>query len=212
MKIALVGAPGSGKSSIGDALCGETGAKLSFAAGVKEEVAEVIQPFVRGYVERGILAGVDKLLELMGMPPGLMKADFIPGGYPEGFIVEDMNDPEVKDGFRTLLQMWGTEFRRAQDPDYWVKRAQTKLARLVAEGFDPIVIDDCRFPNEYAMLKSEGFHFVRLESGPTTRPLTGAQAEHESERYWPSFNVDLVLDFQEGPEVQAERIVKALGE
>jgi hypothetical protein len=50
---------------------------------------------------------------------------------------------EVKSKYRRLMQYWGTDIRRALDPDYWCKR--------LIQNIDPsknYVITDCRFDNE----------------------------------------------------------------
>lgn len=47
---------------------------------------------------------------------------------------------------RALLQWWGTEYRRAEDPDYWVKKLAARIERE-APAF--AVISDLRFPNEF---------------------------------------------------------------
>jgi transposase-like protein len=44
---------------------------------------------------------------------------------------------------RHLLQWWGTEYRRAQDPDYWVKKL---VARVQADQPRFALIADVRFP------------------------------------------------------------------
>lgn len=184
MNFALIGAPGSGKSSIADAL----GVRMSFADGVRREVAAVLLPVVR-------------------------LASQFPDDVSFDGILESMTRPNEKDSFRPLLQVWGTDFRRAQDPDYWCRALEARIRRSMAEDSSRrLVIDDCRFPNEYNLLKSFGFKFVGLESGANTRPLSGAQLAHESERYWPRFSVDLVLDYKPGPEVQAQRILALMGE
>lgn len=46
---------------------------------------------------------------------------------------------------RPLLQKWGTEFRRTQDPDYWVKKI---LARIQEEKPQVAFLTDMRFLNE----------------------------------------------------------------
>lgn len=46
--------------------------------------------------------------------------------------------------YRPLLQRWGTEYRRAEDPNYWVKEWARR--RALIDG--PVVATDCRFPNE----------------------------------------------------------------
>lgn len=190
MNYALVGAPGSGKSSIADAL----GVRMSFADGVKREVANVLGPITQ-----------DQIGRTMGVPP-----EFWPTAQKNAdAIFEDMHNPAIKDVYRELLQLWGTELRRAQDVDYWVKTLIAQVDRSTAEDASRVhVVDDCRFPNEYAALRQRGFKFVRLEAGANTRPLTGTQAAHASEQYWPLFNVDLVLDYQQGAGVQAQRIIQ----
>ncbi|MCZ2108547.1 MAG: hypothetical protein LC118_03085 [Dehalococcoidia bacterium] len=192
MNFALIGAPGSGKSSIADAL----GVRMSFADGVRREVAGYLGPILQMHS--------DEIRELL---------DLWSSGVTHSDILRYMTDPITKDAFRPLLQVWGTDFRRAQDPDYWCRALETRIRRSMAEDSSRrLVVDDCRFPNEYNLLKSLGFKFVTLESGANTRPLSGAQLAHESERYWPRFSVDLVLDYKPGPGVQAQRILALMGE
>lgn len=171
--IVLVGEPGSGKSTIGEALLTlARGFRVSFAGPLKDELAFMLAP------------------NLSGVRRTLRRA---------------MDDPATKDKYRPLLQALGS-FRRAEDAEYWVRMV---LARIRDDTF--YVIDDCRYANEADALMRLGFKFVRLESGETTRPLEGAQAEHESERDWPSFRVHLVLSYEKGPAHQAGRIARAFG-
>ena len=158
---------------------------MSFADGVRQEVAQALFRVVNLYSEFQY--------------------------YPAD-LVDEMVDPSVKDVFRPLLQVWGTDFRRAQDPDYWVRALEARIDRSFAEDRTrTLVVDDARFPNEFELLRSRGFKFVRLESGASTRPLTGAQLAHESERHWPTEPVDLVLPYTPGPAAQATRILRAFG-
>jgi hypothetical protein len=76
----------------------------------------------------------------------------------------------VSMSYRKLLQLWGTEYRRKQDPDYWVKRLESKLA-----GLEKAVIDDVRFPNEVELIKRLGGKVIRID-----RPQL-AESSHESE-------------------------------
>ena len=58
---------------------------------------------------------------------------------------------------RWLLQQWGTELRRAQDEDYWVKNG---IERAQAEwdfgGADLIIFTDVRFENEAQAIRDAG--------------------------------------------------------
>lgn len=80
----------------------------------------------------------------------------IPDGFHEPFEhriyskeekVAFINRNKKSSELRGVLQWWGTEFRRAQDPDYWVKKTVT---RINEEKPQVAVITDMRFPNETA--------------------------------------------------------------
>jgi hypothetical protein len=80
------------------------------------------------------------------------------------------------------------EAERKLDVNYWVN---VLLNRIGAEDLDPnIVVDDLRFPNEAAALRSNGFYLVRIDCPLAVRmaraQLVGGYvsihgAEHESE-------------------------------
>ena len=65
-----------------------------------------------------------------------------------------MDDPLCPLGKqRTLLQWWGGEFRRKQDPEYWIK----KLAEQIAEDKPEIaLITDLRYKNEFDFCRQYG--------------------------------------------------------
>jgi hypothetical protein len=71
--------------------------------------------------------------------------------------VRDINYPAGKQ--RALLQWWGTEYRRAQDPDYWVKRTAERISQ---DSADVAVISDLRFFNEFEYVKANGYA-VRID-------------------------------------------------
>ena len=76
---------------------------------------------------------------------------------------------------RRILQWWGTEYRRAQDPDYWTKAWARKISQ-----YDPntthILIDDVRFINELTTIKEQGGLIVKIE-----RPGFNGANNHASE-------------------------------
>ena len=58
-----------------------------------------------------------------------------------------------------LLQWWGTEYRRFQDPDYWVN----KLCVSIPSTLDVALITDVRFVNEAECIKNRGGYNVKIE-------------------------------------------------
>ncbi len=82
----------------------------------------------------------------------------------------DMSDPkcQTKHGKQSaLLQYWGTEVRRAEDPFYWVKKVD---ARVMAEQPQIALLSDMRFWNEfYWVLANKGYP-VKVERIGYTDP------------------------------------------
>ena len=76
---------------------------------------------------------------------------------------------------RRILQWWGTEYRRAQDPDYWTKAWGRKISQYNVENMD-ILVDDVRFINELNVIKEHGDLIVKIE-----RPGFDGANNHASE-------------------------------
>lgn len=76
---------------------------------------------------------------------------------------------------RRILQWWGTEYRRTEDPDYWTKAWTKKI-----EGFDldniHILIDDVRFMNELDTVRAKDGLIIKIE-----RPGFNGAGNHASE-------------------------------
>jgi len=55
-----------------------------------------------------------------------------------------------------LLQWWGTDYRRASNPDYWIYRTGEIIARKINQTPAPLLalIPDTRFSNEIDMIRS----------------------------------------------------------
>lgn len=76
---------------------------------------------------------------------------------------------------RRILQWWGTEYRRSQDPDYWTKAWGRKIEQLDLEQMH-VLIDDVRFMNELRVIKQHGGLIVKIE-----RPGFDGANNHASE-------------------------------
>ena len=76
---------------------------------------------------------------------------------------------------RRLLQWWGTEYRRAQDPDYWTKAWSRKIDQFDIENIH-VLVDDVRFMNELNTIREHGGLIVKIE-----RPGFSGANNHASE-------------------------------
>lgn len=93
---------------------------------------------------------------------------------------------EHKDKFRTILQWWGTEFRRDMShKEYWTSRLIQKCVKLKHEGCEFILIPDTRFHNEADVIKNVGGLLVRV-----TRNTLATVDNHPSEREQLEIKVD----------------------
>ncbi len=63
---------------------------------------------------------------------------------------------------RQLHQYWGTEYRRAQDDMYWVKKGMDMIVEAQGTGADAVIFRDLRFPNEYDMIGALGGYRVKV--------------------------------------------------
>lgn len=78
---------------------------------------------------------------------------------------------------RHAMQTIGTEWGRDLiSPDLWIRAWQAALAKVPADV--PVVVDDCRFPNEADAVIAAGGLVVRIE-----RPGAGTASVHASEGY-----------------------------
>lgn len=164
--VAFCGAAGSGKDAAASVLIERGYAKRSFAEDLRHEVrSALVIPEYRSSVWRL-------------MPFALQRALF-------ACLTLGELDPWAKPTsprMRRVLQLWGTEFRRAQDPDYWVR---AEAASLPTHG--RFVYTDVRFPNEERFMRQLGAAVYRVER-------SGVEGNgHVSESYFRAFDVAGVI-------------------
>ena len=133
-------------------------------------------------------------------------------------FVSDHQDIQDRPGqtdvtVRRILQWWGTEYRRSQDPDYWTKAWGRKIEQLNLEHMH-VLIDDVRFMNELRVIKEHGGLIVKIE-----RPGFDGANNHASETSLDEYHDwDEVLlndgsleEFEEKVEQLAERLMAVTG-
>jgi hypothetical protein len=96
--------------------------------------------------------------------------------FQEAGIMPEWVEAVYEGKQRSILQWWGTDYRRKQDPEYWTSRLKKTF---VQQEPDIAFVTDVRFPNEAAMIHELGGFVVRVTR--TTPPDIEVE-EHESER------------------------------
>lgn len=67
---------------------------------------------------------------------------------------------------RETVQLWGTEYRREQDDDYWVNRARCTIRKIKPEK---VLFTDTRFLNEFVYAEQLGCEFWKIiPAGPAS--------------------------------------------
>ena len=121
--------------------------------------------------------------------------------FPLGRVIPDwvVPDPNPEISVQTplgkhpkLLQWWGTEYRRAQDPAYWVKQWKASINPQA----DIVLTTDMRFHNEAAAIKeASGYtvNVVRLNQDGIPYVDPSRSATHASEIELDGYNYDHII-------------------
>lgn len=80
-----------------------------------------------------------------------------------GVSIEEIN--KNKDRWRMLMQWYGTEYRRWDDPDYWVKKLYAKILDLkrADKKIKLVIVADVRFKNEANHIVDVGGELWRVK-------------------------------------------------
>lgn len=193
--IGLTGPAGSGKDTVAQLLhthC--NGYTLAFADALRDEVASAfcIEPAMltqRETKEHPLSAlALHRCLDHAFV--SRMAAHFRQG-WGAGGIVGEVLDLAAPRSPRQIMQWWGTEYRRAQQPNHWVTRAAAHVH--AAHGFIPralFVLTDVRFTEEVALVRRLGGQIWQIK-----RPGCGVPAgAHVSEVTGADFVPDVVIN------------------
>lgn len=177
MRLALIGKMFSGKTTAARYLVDTYNFHhLSFGDGVKENAAAMLNAFC----------------EEEDLPPN--------------WTLDTINANKANPIVRHLLQFTGGEIGRQLigDEYMWIDKVLSKVGKIEAKTPEAnIVIDDCRYENEYDVLKAAGFTIVRVQQSDLNRmtlmqkryPNTWqAVASHPSETSLDNHSTDAIIN------------------
>lgn len=164
MIVGLTGKMGSGKTTVADHLVSRGFTKVNFKDGLVEEMKRVFPNLLNEiqYEYRDKHYTID---DLFLFKPPLMRA---------------------------LMQNYGTEVRRGDNPNYWVDKWMEKVREVISSG-GRVVTDDVRFLNEAKALKDYDGFIIKIERTDITDTGT-----HTSEIEMNSIKPDYVVSVNKG--------------
>ena len=191
MNISFIGISGkmaSGKDTLADLLEKEVNkeiSRISFGELIRIEINEVLES-LREESVREKFAEVD-LEDVVNLADILGENDIF------------NRSPES----RKALQYWGTEVRRKQDGDYWIKRMKRFISEKIEEGCF-VFLTDARFPVEVDLVKELDGLVLRLESDEEKRKdrvklrdgieVTEEALNHVSERALDNYYFENIIE------------------
>lgn len=191
--IAVSGKMGAGKDTIAPLLMEKMNPNgknvhMSFADPLRTEINEIIDSNAYADDEGDYLYKMRCTMDDAPSQEILIQARLlaIRAIHDEGAVTAADHTPSM----RRLLQWWGTDVRRAEDPDYWVKRAMRMIMAAIHDG-DSVYITDARFTNELDAIHAAGGKIIRIDVNEDIRSdrilhrdgvrPTRAQLDHPSE-------------------------------
>lgn len=179
--IGLTGRPGSGKDSCAEALATWGFHRVAFADALRIEVAAAWRVDMRMLTDRAT-----KEVPLPGLAIGMCNdPQFVLWALDHDHSIHEPRSA------RWTLQRWGSDFRRAMDPDYWVRIVHRWAGRQIGIGLNRLAITDVRLPNEAAMVRHMGGWLVRVHR-PDLPAMAADTASHSSEAHG-AMAVDAVI-------------------
>ncbi|PWG66736.1 hypothetical protein DF196_02200 [Bifidobacterium callitrichidarum] len=87
-------------------------------------------------------------------------------------VIKDAHDRS--NTMRTVLQLWG-EHQREDDDSYWCDRFAESYRKNMRQ---PVMVTDCRYPNELDMIHKLGGYVVRLDASSAARARRLLNRDH----------------------------------
>lgn len=170
--IGLTGQPDAGKDSVAAVLCAAQWRSIAFADALRVEVAGAW-----GIDQRLLTDRKHKESSTPQLAAGLAgNASWLRWAAVNGHSLAQPRSP------RWVMQQWGTEFRRAADPLYWVKHVIYWVQYQRQHHAVNLVVTDVRFADEAQALRSLGGRIVRVHR-PGATALAADTAKHGSEQH-----------------------------
>lgn len=179
--VALTGPAGAGKDTVADYMVEHHGyTKMAFADALRDEVGRAFDVSIQLLTHPETKDHPMSALALRRC----MNYEFV------HHVRQGRNDDPYKPRSpRQILQWWGTDYRRAQEPHYWIDVFMTRFVKAHSEGKQRFVVTDVRTGKEAELLRELGASLWQINR-PGFDPQPGA---HSTETTGAEFNPDQLL-------------------
>lgn len=187
--IGLCGYAGAGKDSAADVLVRHAGfERMGWADTLRAEVAEAYGVSVADLIHRSTKETPAQCFSLLRGPHPFRAAVVLAQGHQDSFgdITSFLDAPRSP---REIMQWWGTEYRRAEDPNYWTRQVLARIRGRRQQGQARFVLTDCRFANEVETLRAMGGQLWQV-----VRPQAAPECPHASATDGSQFAPAAVID------------------
>ena len=189
--IGLCGLAGVGKDTVAELLATHCGAaRIAFADALRAEIctAYSLDPVYltrRETKEHPITAlALSRCLD--GRFVQRMRSHFASGLHPGGMVGDEI-DLDAPRSPRQIMQWWGTEYRRALEPGYWVRKAAQRIRYMHQTlGARLIVITDVRFEDEAQLVRALGGQIWQIKRPGCEVSSTAHVSEVSGEAFEPN--------------------------
>lgn len=199
--IGLAGRAGAGKDSVADVLEDLYGfRRFSFSDALYEEVADAFGVTIDSLKDRALKEAPTEALALRHC----RDREFVACVRNLGVLEADIGI--IPRSPRWVLQIWGTEYRREQDPDYWIRKAAATYEAALASGVAGLVNTSVRHGNEVDWLRSCGADIWHILRSCGAEPVIA----HSSEAGIPRRAGDVLIINDGTLDDLAERVEKVM--
>lgn len=202
--LGLSGPAGCGKDTVADLLVAHAGfTKMAFADPLKSEVCNAFGIDLLHLNQRETKEHPMTALALRKCRDDAFIGRMLTGQThcTFGEFLEAPRSP------RWIMQKWGTEYRRHQDANYWVRLTSKRISYTLRERLATrIILTDCRFGNEVSLVcRTFGGQLWQIHRDG----VEVAQDSHTSETTGAAFRPDLTLNNSQGISHLQERVLEA---
>lgn len=193
--LGLCGFASAGKDTVADLLVTHAGfRKLAFADALKGELRDAFHVESLTFSRHELKSQPMECLALSRcLDPGYIGAvlTHLAAANPGMVVNEELVKPRTP---RQTMQMWGTQYRRAQDENYWAAQVRRSITYFMRDMHEHnFVVTDCRYANEVDTLRTMGGWLWQVKR-PGLDARTTTEGQHTSATDGSEFVPDVVLN------------------